>query len=317
MTRSKPRRIAPSRLVALTLCFAPWVAAQGDSVDPEAAAYLPAAGIKGSLVVASAATSEAFLKRAAEKFQALHPGVKVTVDAKGSSLTLPALASGAAQIAFTNHVVLPEELEQCETKLGKRPVTVRVSFDAILVYAHRDNPLRTIALPQIAAIYTAGAKEFRKWSDVGVTGKLAESDIVALGLPASRSTTGYFRAVALGGGSVRSGVPEILSSEEIVKAVSQNPAAIGFATFGVANPAVKALWLTKTGGAGIEPTGMNIMAGDYPLGRALLAHALPGNAVGAEFLRFLLSREGGKLAVENNHLALPASICANEVAKLQ
>jgi phosphate transport system substrate-binding protein len=109
----------------------------------------------------------------------------------------------------------------------------------------------------------------------------------------------------------------------IVNAIASDPDAIGISNIHYATAAVKPLPIsTDANSSPIAPTKANVRSRAYPLTRAVyivLGNDLkgpPGVAI-REFMRFVLSREGGSaVEKEGNYLPLPAPIAASQLLQL-
>ncbi len=105
-------------------------------------------------------------------------------------------------------------------------------------------------------------------------------------------------------------------SADVVKKVSEDPLAIGFAAAMREMPGATAL---EIGDPPVALSEENIRAGRYPLDRYLLIYVRPPVVPYVrEFLRFALSREGQEAvaASPQRYIPLSAAEAAAELAKL-
>jgi phosphate transport system substrate-binding protein len=77
----------------------------------------------------------------------------------------------------------------------------------------------------------------------------------------------------------------------------------------------------KDGEEAAEASYENVLSGKYPLSRMLYLYVgkepnKPLPAVTAEFLRFVLSKEGQEIVVKDGYMPLPAQVVEKELAKL-
>ena len=144
---------------------------------------------------------------------------------------------------------------------------------------HKDNPLDSLTLPEVAAIFD-GTDRSRGLIPVGL---FPEAD---LGL--------FMRERVLQGNAFGPEFMGLPQSREVVARVGEDPRAIGFASACRAAPAVKMLALAEeAGGPAIAVTEENVQAGRYPLDRHLLIYVRsPIEPWVREFLRFVLSPDG-------------------------
>ena len=98
----------------------------------------------------------------------------------------------------------------------------------------------------------------------------------------------------------------------IVQGVAANPGAIGFASIFFACKGVRVVPLAGADGRFYAPTLENVRSHNYPLGRFLYicVNKPPRQPLGgpaAEFLRFLLSREGQQIIAADGNIPLDAA----------
>ncbi len=97
-----------------------------------------------------------------------------------------------------------------------------------------------------------------------------------------------------------------------MQSVGGNRFAIGYSGIGYKTEAVKALALSvEKGGEAIEPTPANAYTGEYPLARFLFlaVNHKPNtklDPVRAEFLRFVLSKQGQEIVIEQGFFPVDA-----------
>ena len=110
-----------------------------------------------------------------------------------------------------------------------------VGYDALAVYVHKDNPLNSISLDELAEIFGEGGK-MTKWSQLGVDSKAIRNDeIVRVCRQNSSGTYAYFRDVVLGKkGEYKLGSLDQSGSEDVVALIANTPGAIGYSGMGFA-----------------------------------------------------------------------------------
>lgn len=101
----------------------------------------------------------------AERYMQEFPNVKIEVTGGGSGTGIAAMIDGKVQIADASRAMKPKEKEEVKTKQGAEPVETTVGLDALAVYVHKDNPLDSISLPELAEIYGEGGT-ITRWSQV-------------------------------------------------------------------------------------------------------------------------------------------------------
>src|SRR5262245_46479089 len=144
-------------------------------VDPNIPAYKPTTGISGNMKSIGSDSMNNLMALWAEGFKKHYPNVAVEVEAKGSSTAPPALIAGTAHFGPMSRPMKQAEIDKFEEKFGYKPIALPTSIDMLAVYVHKDNPLKSLTLQQVDAIFSksrrAGyAKDIKTWGDLGLTG---------------------------------------------------------------------------------------------------------------------------------------------------
>jgi phosphate transport system substrate-binding protein len=205
-----------------------------------------------------------------------------------------------------------------------------IAHDAIAVFVHPDNPLASVTLAELDAIYSAtrrcGAPQpIRRWRDLAADADTAFGalPLLASGRNSGSGTWELFRETALCGGEYR---PEMIAwpgNGAVVATVATNREAIGYAGLGYVNGLVKPLALApRAGEAAVAPEPANVADGRYPLARALYLYVNrpPGRALAplpAAFLAYALSAEGQALVRLEGFLPLTEAERAAQRAVLE
>lgn len=274
-----------------------------------------AAPLSGTLTSAGSDTLSALLAHWARDFARAHPGVHIQEQGLGSTSAVLALIEGAADLGPMSRPMSAEEEALFERRHGHRPAHVVIAHDAIAVFVHPDNPLRTLSLAQLDGIYAerprCGGAALHAWADAGAGGALATRRILPIGRNAGSGTAAFFRDRVLCGGDYRSDVVAWPGSGATVAAVGGQIAAIGYAPVGLVNAQVRALALTAADGAAVAIDAPNVRSGRYPLSRALYVYynripqrTLP--ALRTAFLTYTLSSEGQAIVAEEGFIPLSA-----------
>ncbi len=179
------------------------------------------------------------------------------------------------------------------------------SIDLLGIYVHLDNPIESLSLPQVDAMFSRTRKlgapsAIETWGQAGLTGDFKDAKVSLFGRNAASGTYGYFKEVALGKGDFAESVNEQAGSATVVQSVGENKYAIGYSGLGYKTAAVKAVAISKTdGGKAIPPTPENAYTGEYPLARYLyLAVNYKPNSkiepLRAEFIKFIFSKQASR-----------------------
>ena len=99
----------------------------------------------------------------AEKYQAEHPEVRISVTGGGSGTGIASLINKTVDIANASRQIKPEEVAEAKTN-GVDPVEHVIARDAIAVIVNPENPVSQLTLKQISDIYSG---KINNWSEVG------------------------------------------------------------------------------------------------------------------------------------------------------
>ena len=311
-------------MLALTLAFS----AQAVEIDPDLSVYERVEGVGGTLNSIGSDTLNNLMAMWAEGFREKYPNVNIQVEGKGSSTAPVALIAGTAQLGPMSRKMRATEIDEIEKKYGYKPTEVSVALDSLAVYVHKDNPIESLTLPQVDAIFSRNRSlgppsDIEVWGQVGLTGQLESLPMSLYGRNSASGTYAFFREVALGGGDYKDTVKEQPGSASVVMGITEDLAGIGYSGIGYKTSGVRAIALAKTAdGVAYEPTQENVVSGDYPLGRALYVYVLkaphePMDTLTHEFLKFVLSQEGQDIVVKDGYLPLPAAAAARQLSALE
>lgn len=292
-------------------------------VDPNLKPYASVSGVSGNLNSIGSDTLNNLMTLWAEGFRAIYPNVNIQIEGKGSSTAPVALIEGTAQLGPMSREMKASEIDAFERKYGYKPTEVRVSIDALAVYTHKDNPLKSLSLTEVDAIFSStyrlGGQPISHWGEVGLTGSYANRPISLFGRNSASGTYGFYKDVALGGGDYSPRVKEQPGSSAVVQGVASDLYALGYSGIGYKTSGVNAIALAaKKGDQAFEPTPENCLSGDYPLARFLYIYinknpGRPLEPLTREFLKFVLSRQGQEVVAKDGYFPMPAEL-AEEVA---
>jgi len=297
------------------------------AVDAELPAYQKTQGVSGNLNSVGSDTLNNLMTLWAEGFRKKYPNVNIQIEGKGSSTAPPALIEGVAQIGPMSRAMKRGEEEAFEKKYGFKPTKVGVALDSLAVYVNKDNPIQSLSLPQVDAIFSktrkGGMDEINTWGQTGLTGAMANKPVSLYGRNSASGTYGYFKKHALFKGDYKDTVKEQPGSASVVLSVTEDLGGIGYSGIGYKTSGVKAVALAKKDGEkAYEPSYENVLEGKYPLGRMLYLYVAkapnkPLPKMTEEFLKFVLSKEGQEVVVKDGYLPLPAPVAMKQLAPLQ
>ncbi len=298
------------------------------AAEPAAAPYQRVSGVSGNLSSVGSDTLANLMTLWTEAFKKEYPNVNIQVQAAGSSTAPPALTEGTANLGPMSRPMKDKEIEAFEARHGYRPTAVRVAIDALAVYVHKDNPLVSLTIPQVDAIFSATRRcgtpaDARTWGDLGMQGSWATRPIQLFGRNSVSGTYGYFKDTALCGGDFKNTVNEQPGSASVVQAVTNSLNGIGYSGIGYRTSGVRPMPLSpREGDPAVEATTENAVDGTYPLARHLLVYVnkKPGSPlppIEAEFLKLVLSPVGQDVVVKDGYIPLPEALLQRELAKLR
>jgi phosphate transport system substrate-binding protein len=201
----------------------------------------------------------------------------------------------------------PKEIEVAHQNTGKVPKEFIVGRDALAIYVHKDNPLETISLAELAEIYGEDGKA-TTWKDLGIDNEACPGgEIVRISRQNSSGTYAYFKEAVLGEKrEYKQGAMSQSGSSDIVELISHTPCAIGYSGMGYKKEGVKVVKVAKQKGEeGIEPNLGTALNNSYPISRPLYIYTL-GEPVGAvqEIIQWVLSPAGQKIVEQEGYVSV-------------
>jgi phosphate transport system substrate-binding protein len=240
----------------------------------------------------------------AEAYHA-HAEVGISVMGGGTSIGFQALATGEAQLAMASRRMSEAEIAAVRAS-GAEAMELQVGWQALAVCVAAENPLRSLTLEQLAAIYR-DADSITKWSQLGVKWPEADDTIVPVCRQSNSGTHEFFRTQVLGQASLRLGIAEFNGSKDIVHFVATHAGAIGFCPPAYLGDAGRAVALAgKQGNPAVPPTDPSVRDGSYPLARPFYLYFRdePSGRVKA-FAQWILGPDGRALTQQAGYVTKP------------
>jgi phosphate transport system substrate-binding protein len=309
------------------------------TADPSLPSYVPRGHVAGTEVgYTGMDTVEQMMAAWNTAFRKFQPGAHFSVIQKDGLGPEDRIALGP----HTLEVFHPTDLAYANT-YGYEPFRIKVCaaayilkshVSAIGVYVNKDNPLTTISLRKLDAIFSAERRrgypaDITTWGQLGLSGPWADRPIHLYGFYWRDDVTDYFRKLVMldapfkptyevPGNDMSRSTPTVAAA--IMSALAQDPDGISFGNASYMTDQVKAIGLSN-GGVESQFTLTDVASGRYPLQRYLYIYVSrkPGQPLAPlvkEFLRFVLSRQGQSLVSADHYLPLPASIDQQEMEKL-
>lgn len=313
-------------------------------LDPALPGYEPRRDIElgGHFKGASSDVLAALAKRWIAAFQKLYP--KVTLDLPppyAGSLGALELIKGDLQFVMVSRELKPSDVSGFAHKFGYPPFSAPISggtyrhfgfLDAMGFFVHPDNPLTQLSYDQIDALYSSthyrGGTAITTWGQLGLTGEWADKPVHLWGVKPWNGFEEFIRQRILSTGDRRGEWRDGINLADTVfpisPAVAADRYALGYAGLAYVGDDVKLLRLAATaGGPAVAPDMDEVYAARYPLSRLVFfnTNKRPGrplDPVLAEFLKFILSREGQQIVLDQGvFVPLRAAQAAASRALLQ
>lgn len=311
-------------LLAAPFAFAMMANAEDIKLDPELKPYTQVSGVSGTLNSIGSDTLNNLMLLWGEGFKAIYPNVTVQIEGKGSSTAPVALIEGTAQVGPMSREMKGEEIDEFEKKYGYKPSAVGVSIDALAVFAHKDNPIKGLTMKQVDGIFSStlrsGGDKVTTWDQVGLS-DWAGRAISAYGRNSASGTYGFFKEIALVGGDYADSVKEQPGSSAVVQGVATELTGIGYSGIGYKTADVRTVPLGEDENSLFDATYENCLSGDYPLARYLYIYVNNDpnkemDLLTKEFMKFILSKEGQQIVINDGYFPLTQALAAEFAAKL-
>ncbi|WP_161864111.1 MULTISPECIES: phosphate ABC transporter substrate-binding protein PstS family protein [Pseudomonas] len=296
------------------------------AVDPALPTYEKTSGVSGNLSSVGSDSLANLMTLWAEEFKKNYPNVNIQIQAAGSSTAPPALTEGTANMGPMSRPMKDSEIQAFEEKYGYKPTAVPVAIDALAVFVHKDNPIKSLSIEQVDAIFSSTRlcgydKDIKTWGDLGLTGEWASKPLQLFGRNSVSGTYGYFKEEALCKGDFKSNVNEQPGSASVVQSISSTLNAIGYSGIGYRTSSVRAVPLSKKGGEAFEASEENALAGKFPLARFFYVYVnkapnQPLSPLDAEFIKLVLSKQGQDVVMKDGYIPLPSKVAEKAMKEL-
>jgi len=248
----------------------------------------------------------------AEAYPEVNPDVAVAVSGGGSGTGIAAMINGTVDIANASRKMKDKEMKLAEEH-GQHPVEHVVGYDALAVFVHPDNPVKSMSIEQLSDIYGRGQK-VKKWSDMGITVPGCEDEIVVVSRQNNSGTYAYFKETVLGDkGKYRQGTLDMHGSKDVVDLVENTPCAIGYSGLAYATDHVKMVCIdTEAGGDCVNPSVKTASDRSYPIARPLFMYT-NGEPTGAikDYMDWILSDAGQCILLNKGYAPARDVTCGN------
>ncbi len=234
--------------------------------------------VSGTVSTDGSTSMEKVIASLGEKFMENNSGITFTYNPTGSSAGINAVQEGRCDIGLASRNLKDSEKESGLTE------TV-LAYDGIAVIVNPENPISDLDVETIAKIYTG---EITNWSELGG----ADAEIVLIGREAGSGTRDGFESITDTEDKCLYR-QELTSTGDVITAVSQNPAAIGYASVASVKDTVKALTV-----GGVAPSNETILNGTYVIQRPFVLVTKAGaelSEAAQAFFDYAMSTEAHEL----------------------
>lgn len=283
------------------------------------------------------------------EFAKRQPDVRFENRMYGTASAIGSLYAGTGDIAILGEEISPAALRAFRRARGYDPTGIEIATGSVdvnfydyahMIFVHRDNPLKGLTMAQLDAVFgeegRRGGGQVRRWGQLGLGGDWKGKAIQPYGWKTDVDFALFFRERVLEGshrwnGAIREyeHAPGADGTQQdhgqrIVDALAADPAGIAISNIRYARPEVRALPLAwDARGPFVAATPGTLIDRAYPLVRIIPAYVdvAPGQAMKPaqrEFLRFLLSREGQRILIEQSgYLPLGETFRKRELEKVK
>lgn len=294
------------------------------TLDPALPAFTPRHGpeLTGHLTGAASDVLAVLTKQWVTAFQKFYPHVVIDVPPPyAGSLGALELIKGDIDFVTVSRELKPSDISAFRDRFNYEPFSLPISggtyrhfgfLDAIVFFVHRDNPLYQLSHAQLDAMLSStrlrGAAPITTWGQLGLTGEWADKPIHVWAVKPWNGFEEFVRQRVLSTGKQRGEWRSDLNFTDTVFPISPHVAgdryAIGYAGLAYVGDGVKLLAVSADDSANfVSPDYADVARGTYPLSRLVYlnvnkAPGKPLNPVLEEFARFILSREGQQVILD-------------------
>lgn len=306
-------------LVAGMSCFG-WLQAQTAQMRAKVPAsvtrYQPQVLVKGPIDLQGTDELADLGEEWASAFKKVHTDSNLIYRSKLTKDIVKEFVEGSTLLIMAARELTTDETKAFQTKFGYMPMRIPVCLDANIVFVHKANPLTSITMDQLDAIYSKGRLGGAKapvlvWGDLGLKGEWAKLPIHAYARGEGNATRASFAEKAMLKGEYRAGIVERDDPSSLAEAVMTDQAGIAFGTMASWYFANKVIPVVPYHGEDARfPNQDSVTTSKYPMPRLFYAYLnrTPGKPLPApinEVIHFLLSQEGQNAVADSGLLPGP------------
>lgn len=245
-------------------------------------------GMKGTIKISGGTAHIPVMQSLAKEIMTRYPDIQITIAGGGSGVGIKQVGEGLVDIGNSGRKPTDQEIASYNLKL------YLWALDGVAVVVHPENPVKSLSLKQIQAIF---AGTITNWKDVGGVDKT----IHLLTRDEASGTRQVFWEVALDKGPLAPTADVVPSNGAMKTAVATDPGAIGYMSVGHIDATVAPVAID-----GIVPSVDTVVSGAYPIARGLYSNTKgePSPLVKA-FLDTLFSPEGKAVIKAQGFIPVP------------
>ena len=270
------RKVAITSIILTSICLRLGYSF-ADAADKGAGAASPSGKPSGRLLLTGSSTMAPLMKEIGKRFQSLHAGVQVEVQAGGSGRGINDARLGKADIGMASRALTDKERDLYAFPIAR---------DGVCVIIHMNNRVKALSDSQVADIFTGRTSN---WKKVGGP----EAPIIVLAAAERYSSTELFtHYFGLKYSDVKAH-QTVGDNPTRIRAVVENPRSICYVSIGEAEREARAGAPIKLLPVdGVAATSRNVATSNFPISRplTLVTKNLPAGLV-KEFIEFSLSSQ--------------------------
>lgn len=263
-----------------------------------------------------------------DAYRSQRPSFQMELKPMVATEVAKSLLEGRVHLAPMNRELNPEEMSAFTAKWGYAPTRIAVAMDALVMIVHKSNPIKLLKIEQVDAMYSSTRlqgwpKDIATWGDLGLAGgNWPTRPIVRYGRPEGSGMRAFFREAVEAGGKGKADNKRGADAMAMLEEIISDQAAIGYGSLSEVLASVRAVPIVPKGGkVPVEPNPANVADGSYPLSIVLYVYVnkAPGKSLDpglADFLRFILSKEGQKQVRANGLVGLPEDLVAMNLRRI-
>lgn len=249
-------------------------------------------------------------------FRKIHPEANLIFRPKLTKDAVKAFVDGTSLLILTAREFSSEEGKAFQAKFGYMPMRIPICLDANIVFVNKNNPIASISMEQLDAIYSRSRLGGSKtpalvWGDLGLKGEWAKLPIQAYTRAAGTATRSNIGEKVLLNGEFRQGILDRDDGSALAEAIMTDQSGIAIGTMSSWYFANKVLSVIPYHGEDARfPNQENVTTSKYPMPRLYYAYLnrTPGAPLPApvnELIHFILTREGQNAVADSGLLPGP------------